>query len=427
MIYLDESLLDKALTPDAVNEFIISRKETISNVLKGRYGIPDALGWFCVADNASNALQEKISLHAEHIRRNAEVFVLAGVGGSNRAAQSVIEGLGLSKSNKPQIIYMGNTLSAEKTQAALESLEGKSVYVNIIAKNFATLEPGIAFRLLRSWMQKKYGSTYTDRITVTGSFGGGQLAEIADSSNFSFFEFPSAVGGRFSAFTAVGLLPMAVMGADIGAFIKGAETCEKRLKADPTGGMAARYAVIRHLLQKKGFIVESLAYFEPCLEMLGRWWLQLHGETEGKKPEAVLPTLSCFSEDLHAIGQYYQEGGRFIFETFLNFFKQSGKTIPASSFDDGFSILDGKSFDCLNPAVSKAAAKAHYDDGIPVIRFDADRVDEESLGDFMYSQMVSAYFSAAFLGVEPFDQNGVELYKRNLRHELETIDRGERI
>jgi glucose-6-phosphate isomerase len=418
MICLDESLLNKSLTPREIDELIKSHKEIIAKVLSGDYGATSARGWFSVRDNSDEALLEKISARAGIIRQDADVFVLVGVGGSNRSAQSIIEGLGYNKKNKPQIIYMGNTLSSADIQETLESLEGKSVYVNVIAKNFATLEPGLAFRMLREWMLKEYGSGYTERLTLTGSYGGGQLAEIAESKGFSFFEFPAAVNGRFSAFTTVAFLPMAVMGADIRKFIEGAESCEKRLKNDPTGGIAARYAAIRHLLQKKGYIVESLSYFEPSLEKLGRWWLQLHGETEGKTPEAILPILSCYSEDLHAIGQYYQEGGRFIFETFLNFFKPSNQSIPISSFGDGFSALDGKSLNILNPAVAKATAEAHYEAGIPVLKFNVEKVDEESLAEFMYMQMLSTCFSTAFLGIEPYEQNGVDLYKNNLRREL---------
>jgi len=417
MINLNESFLDKVLCPGEPDEFIASHGELISKVISGKYGMPEALGWFTVADNAAETLLNSITNLAEKIRQDADVFILAGVGGSNRAAQSVIEGLGFNRKENLSILYMGNTLSSRDMQDALDALEEKSVYANIIAKNFATLEPGIAFRLLRSWMKKKYGPSYKERITLTGSYGKGQLAEIAKANNFSFLEFPAAVGGRFSAFTAVSLFPMAVMGADIRGFLRGAELCEKRLKAK-AGGIAARYAAIRHLLQKKGFVVESLAFFEPRLEKLGRWWLQLHGETEGKNHNAILPVLTGFSEDLHAIGQYIQEGGNFLFETFLGFFDPVNVTIPPSDFDDGFSFLDGKSLDILNPAVKGAAAEAHYKKGIPVLEFNVKELNEESLGEFMYMQMMSAYFSAAFLEVEPFDQNGVEQYKRNLLHKL---------
>ncbi|MDR1586160.1 MAG: hypothetical protein LBS57_01750 [Treponema sp.] len=418
MLSLDESLLDKNLKRGAVDEFIAARREAISGVLSGQYGMSGALGWFSVAENAGPALLDSVSELARKVRQEADVFVLAGVGGSNRAAQSVIEGLGYGPGEKPRIVYMGNTLSARAMKEALDSLEGKRVHANIIAKNFATPEPGIAFRLIRDRMRKARGDSFAGHITLTGSFGPGQLAETAKTRGYNFLEFPTAAGGRFSAFTAVGLFPMAVMGADIRRFIAGAAACEQRLKADPSGGIAARYAVIRYLLRKKGFTVENLAYFEPRLEMLGRWWLQLHGETEGKNGDAVLPVLTCFSEDLHAIGQYIQEGGRFLFETFLNLFEKTGLSLPDSDFDDGFSYLDGKSCDTFNPAVSKAVAEAHYQDGIPVLRFNAGRLDEETLGEFMYLQMMSAYFSSVFLGVEPFDQNGVEQYKRNLQTEL---------
>jgi glucose-6-phosphate isomerase len=419
MITLDESFLDKTLAKGETDDFIFSKRKLISKVLSGQYGMSDALGWFNVSENANEAGLETIYGMADKIRREADVFILVGVGGSNRAAQSVIEALGCNRHKNPRILYTGDTLSAQAMRDMLDSLQGKNVYANVIAKNFATFEPGIAFRLLRSWMAGEYGKDHVSHFLLTGSHGEGQLFETAKKYGFDFLEFPAAMGGRFSAFTVVGLLPMAVMGVDIGRFIAGALACEKRLKADPLGGAAARYAAIRYLLQQKGFTAENFAFFEPRLEKLGRWWLQLHGETEGKNSRAVLPFLTSYSEDLHAIGQYIQEGGRFIFETFLDFFYKSGLVIPHSDFDDGFFYLDGKSGDCLNPAVSEATAKAHYEVGIPVLRFSAEKIDEEILGEFMYLQMLSVYFSAAFLGVEPFDQNGVEQYKRNLQIELQ--------
>jgi glucose-6-phosphate isomerase len=421
MITLDESFLDKTLAKSETDDFIFSQGELIANVLSGRYGMADALGWFNVTENAAEAVTETIYALAGRIQREADVFILAGVGGSNRAAQSVIEALGRSRHKKTRILYAGDTLSARAMQDMLDSLQGENVYVNVIAKNFATLEPGIAFRLLRSWMDKEYGKNYVSHFVLTGSRGEGQLFETAKNYGFDFLEFPAAVGGRFSAFTAVGLLPMAVMGVDIRRFIAGAAAGEKRLKADPLGGAAARYAAIRYLLRRKGFVAENFAFFEPRLEKLGRWWLQLHGETEGKNGQAVLPFLTSYSEDLHAIGQYIQEGGRFLFETFLDFYYKTELMIPCSDFDDGFFYLDGKYGDCLNPAVSAATAKAHYEDGIPVLRFSSERIDEETLGEFMYLQMLSSYFSAAFLGVEPFNQDGVERYKRNLQIELRKL------
>jgi glucose-6-phosphate isomerase len=421
MIKLDESFLDKILVRGETDNFIFSKRELISKVLNGQYGMIDALGWFNVAENTGEAVLETIHSMADRIRREADVFILVGVGGSNRAAQSVIEALGCNRREKPRMLYAGDTLSARAMQDMLDSLQGKNVYANVIAKNFATLEPGIAFRLLRSWIAEQYGKDYVSRIVLTGSPGEGQLFETAKKYGFDFLEFPAAVGGRFSAITAVGLLPMAVMGADIRRFIAGATACEKELKADSLGGAATRYAAIRYLLQQKGFVAENFAFFEPRFEKLGRWWLQLHGETEGKNSKAILPFLTSYSEDLHAIGQYIQEGGRFLFETLLDFFYKTDLMIPPADLDDGFSYLDGRSGDCLNPAVSAATARAHYEDGIPVLRFTADSIDEETLGEFMYMQMLSSYFSAAFLGVEPFNQNGVEQYKRNLQIELRKL------
>lgn len=412
MIKLLEQWLGKHLAPGEADAFINENRDVLESAVNGKYGMESAKGWLSVERNASDALLDEIEGLAEKIRREADVFAIVGVGGSNRAAQSVIEGLHKQKTNRLELIYAGDTLSSRSISDMLGGLKGKKAYANIIAKNFSTLEPGIAFRALR-----ECGGDI--EFVLTGSLGNGQLGKIAEEREYPFFEFPLEVGGRFSAFTAVGLLPMAVMGVDIRAFVAAASECEHNMKNTALLlNSAVRYAAIRCLLQRKGFFVENLAYFEPRLEKFSKWWLQLHGETEGKNAAAVLPMTTLFSEDLHAIGQYIQQGGRFIFETLLNVIESTGEPIPSGTIDDGFSYLDGKTYDILNQTVFSATAKAHSEGGIPVLELCAPRPSEAMFGEMMYWQMFSSYMSAALMGVEPFDQNGVENYKRNMQKAL---------
>ena len=213
---------------------------------------------------------------------------------------------------------------------------------------------------------------------------------------------------------------MAVMGVDIRVFKSGALECEQLLKnTSLKENSAVRYAAIRFLLQKKGFLVENLACFEPHLESFSKWWLQLHGETEGKNECSILPMTTLFSEDLHAIGQYIQQGRKFIFETLLHMMETTGVQIPASDIDDGFSYLNGKSFDTLNETVFSAVAGAHSEGGVPIIKLYASEMSESAFGETMYWQMFSSYISGALMGIEPFDQEGVENYKRIMRMELD--------
>ena len=417
MINLSEHLLERYLTKSEVDDFIEQNHDILLSAIEGRYGLQSFLGWFSVERNTADVLMDSIEKTAERIKQEADIFIVVGVGGSNRAAQSIIDGLNKQKTSKIELIYAGDTLSSGSIYDLLQRIEGKKVCANIIAKNFATLEPGIAFRALREQGEKSCKSI---EFILTGSFGNGQLHELSKKHGYLFYEFPEEVGGRFSALTAVGLLPMAVMDVDIRAFKSGALDCEHYLKkAPPVKNSAVRYAAIRFLLQKKGFLVENLACFEPHLERFSKWWLQLHGETEGKNDNAILPVITQFSEDLHAIGQYIQQGRRFIFETLLHMMERTGVLISTSGVEDGFSYLDGKYYDTLNETVFSAVARAHSEGGIPVIKLFASDLSEAAFGELMYWQMFSSYMSGALMGIEPFDQEGVENYKRIMRKELE--------
>ena len=411
---LSARYIDKYVSEKDIDDAIEKNLSLVSSCLEGRLGLKDALGWKDVSTN-TNDLSEYKKIKEEIDAENG-VLVVVGVGGSNRAAQSLIEGL---YKNNGKIFYLGNNFSARYVKETLSRLDGKSVFANVIAKDFHTVEPGIAFRYLRDYLKKRYGEDFKRRILLTGSYGDEQLHPIARNEGFRFFEFPKKTGGRFSAFTSVGLLPMAVAGVDIDKFASGAISCQKELermqiKQNP----AVRYAVARLLLQEKGFLAENLAYFEPSLEFFARWWLQLHGESEGKTEKAVLPYTTSFSEDLHAIGQYIQQGRAFIFETFLDMRFCDDFVIPPTTFDDGFSYLDGKNFSTLNTAVYNGTLKAHYDGGIPILQFSCGCPDETTFAELMYVNMLSTYISSALISVEPFDQQGVENYKKNMYKEL---------
>lgn len=370
-----------------------------------------ASGWVHCREAASEL--ELILRKAAEIRRDAQVFVLVGVGGSNQAARAMIEAL--KAPGGPEIVYAGNTLSAHYLQDVLRRIEGKSVYLNVIAKNFETLEPGSHFRVLRQAMAARYTKTeLAARIVVTGTRGS-RLEEIARENGYTFLSFPERVGGRYSAFSPVCLLPIAVAGLDAGAYLQGGEEMEKKLAAG-SGGDAARYAAVRSALGRRGFSVEMLAAFEPRLFWAQSWWKQLFGESEGKGKKGLLPACMSNTEDLHSMGQYMQDGLRCMIETFL-MVDDAGAGLevrPDPNFGDGFDYLDGMDFANINRAAEKATVQAHDAGGVPCVQLRLPRIDERAFGQLFYFFMVSCALSGRLLGVDPFDQGGVEEYKRSM-------------
>lgn len=381
----------------------------LGTIVTGEQEYSDSLGWLEVDKWAEKEqVADYVRLAAE-VRKEADVFVLIGVGGSNNAARSVITAL---QDSGPEILYAGNTLSATSLVQLLEQLEGKSVYVNCIAKNFETLEPGLAFRVLRQYLIKRYGADEAaTRMIVTGSKGS-HLEKLCQAQGYRFLEFPRDIGGRYTALTSVGLFPMAVAGIDIVALVAGANQMAHYLADCPVEkNPACQYATYRYVHYQAGYHVEQLVSFEPQFQVFYRWWIQLFGESEGKNGKGLLPTAASYSEDLHAIGQFVQEGSPILFETFLTVKSPCHHyIISPDELEDGFDYLDGLDLAWVNHAAFEATRLAHSS-SVPTCILEIDTLDAYHFGQLFYFFQLSCYLSGRLLGVHPFDQPGVEAYK----------------
>ena len=367
------------------------------------------LGWLDM-ENAAEGSLPLIREIAQEIRQHAQALVVVGIGGSNQAARAVIEALG----SKDLLIYWaGNTLSAWELDGLLKRLEGKEFYVQVIAKNFETLEPGATWRVLRQYMLERFGDRMTAERTILTGTRGSRLHDIAKEKGMRFLPFPERIGGRYSAMSPVGLLPIATAGLDIDIYISGFERAMAQAKVGE--GFALSYAAWRNACYQRGYQVEMLCAFEPRLERFARWWRQLFGESEGKQERGIFPSYACYSEDLHSIGQFVQEGSRIVMETFICVEHPGVDVVIPSDVqtEDAFGYLDGKGFSEINRAAESASLAAHRE-VLPLCEIKIDRLNEESFGWLFGQFMVACAVSSRILGVHPFDQEGVEEYKRRM-------------
>lgn len=393
----------KARSAVAYREICDSKKES------------DVKGW--MDPQISPEVMDTIKTKAAEVRKNADIFVIVGVGGSNQAARAVIKAL--DTGSTPKVLYAGNSLSAHYLSGVLEQLEGKSVYINVIAKNFETLEPGSHFRILRNCMKKWYGfENISSRIVVTGTYGT-RFEEIAKENGYTFLPFPDAIGGRYSAFSPVGLFPMAVAGVDIDLLLDGVNDMAKEIQNNACN-IAVRYAVLRNALYQQGYNIEMLVNFEPQLNYFSKWWVQLFGESEGKGLSGIYPAYASYSEDLHSMGQYMQDGRRNLIETFISVENPLGcLTVPEDKqFRDGFDYLEGMDFNDINRAAETATLEAHSRGGVACMKLLIPQISEYTFGQMFYFFMFSCAVSGKILDVNPFDQEGVEEYKRNMFKKL---------
>lgn len=395
---------------------INQNEELLENVLKSyENDTEQVLGWIDIDKVSNESLVKTIEKKAKEIREKADIFLLIGVGGSNQGARATIKAF--QKEGTPEILYTGNNLSPKYMNDILKKIKGKSVYANIIAKNFATLEPGLCFRVIRQYMEDTYGVEEAgNRIIATGSPGGSSLEELAKDKGYLFLPFPLDVGGRYSVMSAVGLLPIAVSGVSLKELISGANSMRDYIyNTKASDNEMLKYAVVRNMLLREDKDIEILSYFEPSLEYISKWWIQLFGESEGKDGKGLFPTACSFTEDLHALGQYIQSGQKILFETFLNIEEQNDSHIvKKDEANDYFDYLDGKDFHDINKIAYEATVIAHHEGGIPCLILNVPELNTYYFGQLFYFFEMACYVSGEILGVNPFDQPGVETYKDNM-------------
>ncbi|MDY5931322.1 MAG: glucose-6-phosphate isomerase [Candidatus Ornithospirochaeta sp.] len=387
----------------------LKAEEAYRRIMEGEDEFRDSLGWFDPGKWAGDRVLSRLDELASGLSSHSSVLVVIGIGGSNQGARALIDSIHSDKG--VDIIWAGNTLSSYEFEHVVSEIGDRDFSIDVIAKNFQTLEPGVTFRLFRKLLEKKYGNGYSHRVFVTGTRGS-ELEKLCIDNGWTWLDFPSDIGGRYSVLSPVGLFPIAASGLDIHAFASGAIKASDDIASDPS--MIIDYASMRYESYMKGFSMEMLSFFEPRLYRFSRWWTQLMAESEGKEGKALFPVAGSFSEDLHSIGQFIQEGSKTIIETFIKVSDgESRYPVPMTDIEDGFRYLDGKTLEDINKVAEDATIKAHSS-VLPVNVLEIERIDEFNLGYLMMYFMRLCYLSGRVLGINPFDQNGVEEYKRRM-------------
>ena len=383
----------------------------------------DFLGWVDLPVDYDKEEFARIKKAAAKIQSDSDVLVVIGIGGSYLGARAAIEALKGTLYNNtckgtPQIFYVGNSISPAYLQSVLDACEGKDISVNVISKSGTTTEPALAFRIFKALLEKKYGKDGAKgRIYATTDKARGTLKELSADEGYETFVVPDDVGGRFSVLTAVGLLPIAVSGADIDKLMEGAASGRKAaLEADFEKNGAMQYAAVRNILLRKGKTVEVLANYEPSLHYVSEWWKQLYGESEGKDQKGIFPASVDLTTDLHSMGQFIQDGNRILFETVLNVEKSRAEiVINEEPVDlDGLNYLAGKNVDFINKSAMNGTILAHTDGNVPNLMVKIPEQNEFYLGELFYFFEFACGVSGYLLGVNPFNQPGVESYKKNM-------------
>ncbi|MCM3597794.1 glucose-6-phosphate isomerase [Metabacillus idriensis] len=386
----------------------------------------DYLGWVDLPSEYDKEEFARIQKSAEKIKSDSDVLLVVGIGGSYLGARAALEMLNhsfynaLSKEQRktPQIIFVGNNISSTYMKDLMDLLEGKDFSINVISKSGTTTEPALAFRIFRKLLEEKYGKAEAkSRIYATTDKARGALKTLATEEGYESFIIPDDVGGRYSVLTAVGLLPIAAAGADIEEMMKGAAAAMEDFAASELEENAAyQYAAVRNALYNRGKTIEMLINYEPGLQYFSEWWKQLFGESEGKDQKGIFPASANFSTDLHSMGQYVQEGRRDLFETVLNVEKPRHElTIEAEENDlDGLNYLAGESVDFVNKKAFQGTMLAHTDGGVPNLIVNLPEMNEYTFGYLVYFFEKACAMSGYLLGVNPFDQPGVEAYKVNM-------------
>ncbi|KQL53215.1 glucose-6-phosphate isomerase [Heyndrickxia shackletonii] len=386
----------------------------------------DFLGWIDLPVNYDKDEFTRIQKAAEKIQNDSDVLLVIGIGGSYLGARAAIEMLNHSfynalpkeKRQSPQIIFLGNNISSTYMKDVMDLLEDKNFSINVISKSGTTTEPAIAFRVFKKLLQEKYGEENAKkRIYATTDKARGALKTLANEEGYESFVIPDDVGGRYSVLTAVGLLPIAVSGANIEEMMNGAAQARNDFGAEELeNNLAYQYAAVRNILYNKGKTIEMLINYEPGLQYFSEWWKQLFGESEGKDQKGIFPSSANFSTDLHSLGQYIQEGRRDLFETVIKVSKPRHElTIEKEQNDlDGLNYLAGQTVDFVNNKAFEGTLLAHTDGGVPNLVVEIPEMNAYTFGYLVYFFEKACAISGYLLGVNPFDQPGVEAYKVNM-------------
>lgn len=425
-ISLDLSKVAPYLVEDEITYMEDMVKSAHDKLHNGTGAGNDFLGWIDLPVNYDKDEFRRIKKAAEKIKSDSDVLIVIGIGGSYLGARAAIEmltnnfhnALDSDKRKAPKIFYVGNNISSTYMTELLQAIEGKDVSLNIISKSGTTTEPAIAFRILRQYVEKKYGvEEARKRIYATTDKAKGALKTLADAEGYESFVVPDDVGGRFSVLTAVGLLPIAAAGIDIDEMMKGAADA-REVYSNPSlkENDAYKYAAVRNALYNKGKTTEILVNYEPSLHYFNEWWKQLYGESEGKDNKGLFPAAVDFTTDLHSMGQYIQEGRRILFETVINVEKAKYEiNIEEAENDmDGLNFLAGKTMDFVNKKAFQGTLLAHNDGGVPNIVLNVPELSPYYFGYMVYFFEKACGISGYLLGVNPFNQPGVEAYKKNM-------------
>ena len=423
MISFDYSKASQFVSQEEMENMKSITENAAKTLHEGSGAGNDFLGWINLPENYDKAEFERIKKAAAKIQSDSEVLVVVGIGGSYLGARAAIEMLTNSfynlKSDRktPQILFAGNTISSTYLADLIEYIKDKDFSVNIISKSGTTTEPAIAFRMLRSLLIEKYGKDGAKaRIYSTTDAAKGALKEFSDKEGYETFVIPDDVGGRFSVLTAVGLLPIAAAGIDIDEMMRGAKDAMVEYNKPYEENICYQYAAIRNILNRKGKSVEIMVNYEPALIYFSEWWKQLYGESEGKDNRGIFPASCSFSTDLHSMGQYIQDGSRILFETVLKVESPNKDIeIPYDEANvDKLNFLAGKSLDYVNTKAFQGTLLAHTDGNVPNLVITLPKIDAYTFGNLVYFFEKACGVSGYILGVNPFNQPGVEAYKKNM-------------
>lgn len=408
-------------------EDIMEYKDQVKNIHeklhKKENNENEFLGWLTLPTNYDKEEFKRIKKVAEKIKSNSDIFLCIGIGGSYLGARAVIESLthtfyNYEKRDTPQILYAGNNLSPNYINDLIDIIGDKDISINVISKSGTTTEPAIAFRIFREFLENKYGvEEARKRIYCTTDKEKGALKKLADEEGYECFVIPDNVGGRYSVLTAVGLLPIAVAGINIDKLMLGAKIAQdKYVDSNLKYNECYKYAVIRNILYKNNKNIEILVNYEPKMHYFIEWWKQLYGESEGKEQKGIFPTGVDFTTDLHSMGQYIQEGRRNLFETVINIENPNSDIIIKADEDnlDGMNFVAGKTLDFVNKKAMEGTIQAHVLGDVPNIVINMKELNDETVGELIYFFELACAMSGNILKVNPFNQPGVEEYKKNM-------------